>query len=248
VSVNNWVHSDLNRHVRQALQEDAVGEVQSVELRTGRPDCALGSAGWLPRWRTDLTHAGGGIILDHGWHQLYLLLGWMRAPLECVRAVTRTVDTRHLPVEDEALIDLYFPDALGRIELAWTARDRTNAGMIRGSRGTIGIFDDRVVLDNEAGMLQTPFNSRLTESSYHPDWFEVMFERNVLNSDRTEADRNFAEAGVLVSAIRAAYCSARESGAPRRPTFPTGEAVSEALTGRVDARDGDSSSGGHPPE
>lgn len=238
VSVNNWMHSDLNRHISGALQQGAIGTVERVELRTGRPDCALGSAGWMPRWRTDLAHAGGGIILDHGWHQIYLLLGWIRAPLERVSALTRTVDRRHHPVEDEALIDLYFPRSEGRIELSWTANGRSNEGVIRGSCGNIMIHDDRVVLDNDSGVYETPFDGKLTESSYHPDWFETMFRRNVIDDGCEEAERNFAQAGVLVSVISAAYRSAQERGTPCRPTFPTRDAVSAALAERAEMTNG----------
>jgi predicted dehydrogenase len=173
----------------------------------------------MPRWRTDRAYAGGGIILDHGWHQLYLLMGWMQEPLESISARTRTVDSRHYPVEDEAMIDMVFLSGRGRIELSWAALGRTNAGVIRGEEGTISVHGDRVVVENDSGRKELPFSDCLTESSYHPGWFEAVFRDNVLNENRVEADRNFAEAGVLVSAIRAAYRSAEDSGAPCRPIF-----------------------------
>ena len=245
VSVNNWLHSDLNRLVSSAIERGAVGAVRWAELHTGRPDCALGDVGWMPRWRTDPAFAGGGIILDHGWHQLYLLLGWIRAPIESVSAITRTVDERHRPVEDEAQIDMLFPAAQARIELSWTSNDRTNGGLIRGSDGSITIYDDRVVVENRAGLHDLPFCGKLTQSSYHPDWFEKVFRYNVLDICRDEAERNFAEAGVIVSAIRAAYCSARESGAPCRPLFPTEHAASVALTETVEASSERGVSGGN---
>jgi predicted dehydrogenase len=220
ISINNWVHSDLNRHVSDLLIQGAVGAVESIELRTGRPDCALGHGGWMPRWRTNRQYSGGGIILDHGWHQLYLLMGWMQEPLESISARMRTVDSRHYPVEDEALIDMAFLSGRGRIELSWTAPGRTNAGVIQGQRGTISVLDDRIVVEGSKGRKELPFRDRLTESSYHPGWFEAVFRDNVLNESRVEADRNFAEAGTLVGAIQAAYRSAKDSGAPCRPTFP----------------------------
>lgn len=243
VSVNNWAHSDLNRSVVSALQENAIGQVCSVDLRIGRPDCALGNAGWMPRWRTDLTYAGGGIILDHGWHQFYLLLGWTRAPLEAVSAVTRTVDSRHFPVEDEALIDMHFPSCHGRIELSWAAEGRTNEGTIRGTGGTIRTQDDRIVIENGRGEREVAFSSRTSQSSYHPEWFEAVFRYNVLNHCRSEADRNFAEAGVLVSAIQAAYRSAHERGTPCRPTFATQDMVGMALVGGAQGTHGGGSGG-----
>jgi predicted dehydrogenase len=225
VSVNNWVHSDLNTLVLSALKEGAIGEVRKVELRTGRPDSALGDEGWLPRWRTDAAHSGGGVILDHGWHQLYLILGWVGQPLERVRAAMRTVDERHLPVEDEAEIDLEFSDVQARIELAWTATNRTNGGLITGSDGVVEIHDDRIVIRNKSGGQERVFCGKLTESSYHPDWFRAIFERNIVGVNKDEADRNFGETGVLVSAIRAVYDSAAKDGLSIRPTFPTSDSI-----------------------
>jgi predicted dehydrogenase len=219
ISINNWIHSDLNRNVSALLMQGAVGAVQRVELRTGRPDCALGNGDWMPRWRTDRAVSGGGIILDHGWHQLYLMMNWMQQPLESVSARTRTVDSRHYPVEDEALIDMLFLSGCGRIELSWTAPGRMNAGMIRGEGGVINVLDDRVIVESGRGRKELPFRDRLTESSYRPGWFEAVFRDNVMHESRAEADRNFAEAGALVSVIRAAYRSAKESGVPCRPTL-----------------------------
>jgi predicted dehydrogenase len=217
VSVNNWMHSDLNRHVTAVLEADTIGSILSIELQTGRPAAALGNGAWMPRWRTDLAHSGGGIILDHGWHQFYLLLGWMREPIQTVSATARTVDPRHAPVEDEAEVEMQFASGTGRVELSWTSKERTNRGFIQGSDGSIAIHDDRIEVQSGVKTRELPFAGRLTQSSYHPDWFQAMFRRNLLDEDRTEADRNFAEAGALVSAIQAAYDSANAGGTPRTP-------------------------------
>jgi UDP-N-acetylglucosamine 3-dehydrogenase len=214
VSVNNWMHSDLNRHVSAVLNAETIGSVHSIELRTGRPAAALGNEGWMPRWRTDLTHSGGGIILDHGWHQFYLLLGWMREPIQSVSATARTVNPRHAPVEDEATVEVQFATGTGHVELSWASKARTNDGFIQGSDGTIAIHDDRIEVKSGAGTRELRFAGRLTQSSYHPDWFQAMYHCNLLDADRTEADRNFAEAGVLVSTIQAAYDSAKAGGTP----------------------------------
>ncbi|GAC1325147.1 MAG: Gfo/Idh/MocA family oxidoreductase [Chloroflexota bacterium] len=217
VSVNNWVHSDLNRHVLATLRAGTIGAVQSVDLHIGRPDCALGSAGWNPRWRTDVAHSGGGIIQDHGWHQFYLLMGWVGSPVEGITATTRTVNPEHYPVEDEAAIGLYFTGATGSIRLSWTANGRTNYGTIRGERGTIQTYDDRVVIQNGGPPRELLFTGAVSRSSYHPEWFSAVFEHNVLNENRHQADRNFQEAGTLVSVIQAAYRSAHRGGERCRP-------------------------------
>lgn len=218
ISVNNWMHSDLNEHVLRVIRGGEIGQIRSVLLRTGRPNAARGNDSWLPSWRTDMSHAGGGILLDHGWHQLYLLLGWMAEPVQSVSARARTTNPLHLPVEDEVEVDLQFPAGTGRIELSWTANERMNAGLIEGDAGTIEVADDRIVVRNRAGEHVYPFHDRLTQSSYHPEWFERMLRYNIFTNDRTEADRNFVEAGVLVDLITAAYRSARAGGEAYHPT------------------------------
>jgi predicted dehydrogenase len=202
------------------LSAGAIGAVREVTLRVGRPDIALGNEGWNPRWRTDIRHAGGGIILDHGWHQLYLLLGWVGEPVQSVSATTRTVDSRHHPVEDEAIIDMRFPAARGHMELSWTAGGRENDGLIRGTRGAIKTFDDRVEIEGEWGRKGIPFGDPVSRSSYHPEWFAAVFRNSVLVKSRSEADRNFAEAGAVIGTIRAAYRSASTDGVPFPPVFP----------------------------
>lgn len=216
-SVNNWLYSDLNQTVKSILAAGEIGEVRNVQLKTGRLEAARGNGGWLPDWRTDLEHSGGGILLDHGWHQLYLLLGWMGQPIERVSAVSRTVNPRHEPVEDEATIQLQFPHGQGQIELSWAAPERINEGQIKGNEGCIDIHDDHVVICTPQNRREIQLAQRLTQSSYHPDWFVSTFRYNVLAADGEEAERNFAEAGLLVSAIGAAYESARHGGAPRVP-------------------------------
>lgn len=229
-AINNWMHSDLFRHVREVLDSGVIGEVRSIELRTARPDAAKGHAGWLPQWRIDPAHAGGGIILDHGWHQIYLVLGWMGEPVRSVEARTATLNPCHAPVEDEATVDLLFARARARIILSWTASGRENAGCIEGTRGVIAVHDDRIEVQAPGFERVMPFAGRLTQSSYHPDWFEKTFYYNVVHSDRTEADRNFAEAGAIVGIVCAAYRSAHLRSKPRRPS--SGAGVIPAQAGR----------------
>jgi predicted dehydrogenase len=212
VSVNNWMHSHLHRRVSEVIKAGWIGQIRRVELRTGRPDAAKGNAGWQPLWRTNLEHSGGGVILDHGWHQLYLLMAWMHAWPESVSCVARTVDPGHGDAEDEATLDLFFPDGTGRIELSWTSNTRSNGGLIEGTLGEVEIHDDRVVVSTTEGVRELPFDDRLTQSSYHPEWFHSMLKGSIIAPDSAEADRNFAEAGVLVSTIRAAYRSAGLGG------------------------------------
>lgn len=226
VTVNTWIHSDLHALVHETITSGVIGAVKSVTLRTLRPDCALGTESWRPRWRTEKHSAGGGIILDHGWHQLYLMLSWLGTDVQAVSAQTRTTNPIHLPVEDEAEIDVVFPTSRGRIELSWAADERGNDGLIEGTTGRILIQDNGILIEQEAGPVERVYNSRLSASTYHPDWFETMFREVVLAPDRTGADRNFVEAGLLTGTLAAAYRSAENAGLPVRVVAPVRRASS----------------------
>ncbi len=213
-TINTWVQSDLHRLVTAAVAEGAIGEVRHVRLRTLRPDCALGVSSWQPRWRTDPLYAGGGIVLDHGWHQLYLMARWIGAAPIGVQARLRTVHALHAPVEDEADIDLEFPNATGRIELSWASSHRVNDGEIIGTLGRIKIEDDRLAIQSGDVTRILPYGERLSDSSYHPEWFQALFTRVRADDQRQEGLRNLREAEMLIGTLFAAY---GQTGQPRRP-------------------------------
>lgn len=235
VSVDNWRSSDLNRLVMEVLNEGSLGDVREVRLVTTRVDAARGNAGWLPAWRVDARHSGGGIVLDHGWHQFYLVFGWMRRPLVAVEARVHTLDPGHSLVEDNASIELFFDEERrARIDLSWTGTERRNEGTIICERGEIEVHDDRIVVRDPSGVRVLEFSDRLTLSSYHPDWFHSYFQSTILDEDGRESDRNFAEAGLLVRTVEAVYRSGR-SGGVRVPLAFHGRDRTEARV-RVRAR------------
>lgn len=215
-TINSWLQSDLHRLVSNILADGAIGRVRSVTLRTLRPDCALGVPSWQPRWRTNPDYAGGGIVLDHGWHQLYLMARWIGAEPIAVTASLQTLDPRHAPVEDYAVLDLAFPQARGRIELSWAASSRDNDGEIVGTTGRIEIRDAGLTLRTAAGTTHHPYGERLSDSSYHPEWFQALFTGILADRRRAEGQRNMREAHMLVTTLFDAYATAR-AGSPFLP-------------------------------
>jgi predicted dehydrogenase len=204
-TINSWLQSDLHHLVQGVLSEGLIGQVTHVGLRTLRPDCALGAPGWQPRWRTDPKYAGGGIVLDHGWHQLYLMANWIGASPNGVTATMETVVPAHAPVEDQATIDLDFPAATGRIELSWAAPTRTNDGEIIGTQGRIMIEDDRLVIHTAAGHQIRPYHERLSDSSYHPEWFTALFSQVLRDDGNVTGRDNLKEAKMLLTTLCGAY-------------------------------------------
>ena len=215
-TINSWLQSDLHRLVTHELAAGTIGAIRSVTLRTLRPDCALGVPSWRPRWRTDPRMAGGGIVLDHGWHQLYLMAHWIGEDPTGVAATMRTEQPRHAPVEDSAVLEIAFPDARGRIELSWAALTRTNDGEIVGSGGRITIHDDRLTVHSARGIVAYPYGERLSDSSYHPEWFRALFAQILGDTSRTLGRQHMHEAGMLTRTLFDAYAAAHTSPALAR--------------------------------
>lgn len=222
-TINSWLQSDLHRLVSGVLQAGTIGEVRSVTLRTLRPDCALGVSCWQPRWRTDPSYAGGGIVLDHGWHQLYLMARWIGDAPVGVASTLHTVHTHHAPVEDHATLDLEFPRARGHIELSWAAPHRTNDGAIVGTRGTIRIGDEGLEIRSVDGLRYHAYGERLSDSSYHPEWFQALFASTIADARQVQSRQNMREAHMLVTTLFKAYHRAMP-----RPVESTVAEASEA--------------------
>ena len=208
-TINSWLQSDLHRLVMKELAVGSIGPIRSVTLRTLRPDCALGVPCWQPRWRTDPQIAGGGIVLDHGWHQLYLMAHWIGEDPAGVAATMRTEQPRHAPVEDSAVLEIAFPRVRGTIELSWAAPTRTNDGEIIGTNGRIAIGDDRLTVYSADGTVAYPYGERLSDSSYHPEWFRALFAQILGDTSRALGRQHMHEAGMLTRILFGAYAGVR---------------------------------------
>jgi hypothetical protein len=69
------------------------------------------------------------------------------------------------------------------------------------------------------------YGERLSDSSYHPEWFQALFAKVRADVHRHEGVRNLREAEMLVSTLFAAYQPARMSAkavpAPAHETAAT---------------------------
>lgn len=104
------------RHLRGEIDKGTIGEVQQVVsadcFRTQRTREEWG-------WRADLETAGGGVLIDTGYHPTYRLLHM--AGSEPV-AVTAMMQNFHAPIEGEDTAHVlvrFASDTLGEIHTSW---------------------------------------------------------------------------------------------------------------------------------
>jgi Oxidoreductase family, NAD-binding Rossmann fold len=70
VPVHNWKYAPIIRKATELLRQDAIGKLRNLEIETLRVnDCAVADPD-RPGWRRDPAVAGGGVLMDHGWHAI----------------------------------------------------------------------------------------------------------------------------------------------------------------------------------
>ncbi|HEY2800383.1 MAG TPA: Gfo/Idh/MocA family oxidoreductase [Chthoniobacterales bacterium] len=200
VPVHNWKYAPIVRRATALLRSGAIGRLRTVEFETLRiQDCAVADPAH-PNWRRNPAIAGGGILMDHGWHAIYLAQHWFGEAPADVRAVL----DRSAPdeVENEARLTLLFPSGEAKIFLTWKASRRRSAMRLIGERGEIAIDDDRLQIGSES----IQFAAALSSGSHHGEWFAAMLP-DILATFRQPArwPKTLAEAALCLSVIQRAY-------------------------------------------
>jgi predicted dehydrogenase len=199
VPVHNWKYAPIVRRATEMLRSGTIGQLRGVEIETLRiQDCAVADPNH-PNWRRDPAIAGGGVLMDHGWHAIYLARHWFGEEPTEVRASLHRPTAK---VEDEATLTLVFPSGSARIFLTWRAEMRRNTMRLIGEHGVIAIDDDML----SAGSESIRFESGLSAGSHHADWFAAMLPDVMARFRRPEtASESFDEAALCLSVIRRAY-------------------------------------------
>jgi predicted dehydrogenase len=201
--VHNWKYAPIIRAAATRLCEGAIGELREMEIATMRMRDAAVADPARPSWRRDPRMAGGGILMDHGWHAIYLALDFFREkPVEMNAKLHRPNESA---VEDEAMVELHFPSGPARIELSWNAPLRTSRLRLAGTQGEIAINDDTLEINGSA----THFAPGLSAGSHHPDWFAAMLPDVLAALDRPERSHVlFEEAALCLTTVQRCYAHA----------------------------------------
>ncbi len=231
-TVHNWRHAPILASAARLAREGALGEVRFCRWETLRekPAATAGDTA-ATNWRVDPAVSGGGVLVDHGWHALYVVCGWMPRAPERARGRLWTRRHREWPIEDTAEVFLECAGgARAEIFLTWAADERRNNVVIEGSLGTIRLDGSLLELTTigSAEPIVTEFSGSLAEGSHHPDWFAgVAAEFLSEIGGSAQRGRSLEEAANCVELISLARESSRRGG----------EALSVARATADDARE-----------
>jgi predicted dehydrogenase len=215
-TVHNWACAPIWAKAAQLAASGELGAVRHAELHVVRVKPA--SAAGPGDWRTDAQLAGGGILVDHGWHNLYLLKR-MLFPYAGAPGFVETAAFFHRPApalaETEATVFYRFPAATALLHLTWRGASRSNWAVFHGSRGSLELRDDHLLLRPGTGTEQRfDFPEKLSAGSAHPEWFSALLPEFCAEvKDPGRRGRNLAEAGFVLDLIRRAYDGGRETRA-----------------------------------
>jgi predicted dehydrogenase len=199
-TVHNWRHAPALRRVTERVGAAVLGSIFRCRWETlrDRPAAASGTPA-NGNWRVDPAIAGGGILIDHGWHALYAIQSWISGEPDRISATLETRRHREWAIEDTAKVRLDFPEATAEIFLTWTADERANRLWLEGSAATLVLDGARLEVRLPDGAVRSSETAggALSEGSHHPDWFG-------------------ATAAEFLSEIRDPSCRGRSLGEARR--------------------------------
>lgn len=212
-TAHNWKYAPIFRTAKRTLRRGDIGRVTGLRLETIRttPPSDAGDTG---AWRLDPALAGGGILVDHGWHAFYLACHLADAEPVAITVETSQQKFVTAGVEDTVRCTIDFPAASADIFLTWAGDARRNTGQVTGDNGTLTIADRTLVTTiGDHAPVETHFAQPLSGGSYHPDWFATMledFRQEVL--DPKARGSNFREAETCVRLLETGYRSSAAGG------------------------------------
>lgn len=206
VPVHNWKYAPILRRATELLRAGAIGTLRRVEIVTSRTQAAATAGGGEYNWRQDPAMAGGGILMDHGWHAIYLALHWFgEAPMGVVADLRRSAGS---DVETDVDLGIQFPSGEARIALTWNGTSRRNVVAFIGDAGEILADDDTLYVRGRENRTE-PMTAALSAGSAHADWFAAMMP-DVLAcfAEPVRSRALLLEAATCIDIIERAYASA----------------------------------------
>ena len=218
-TVHNWAYAPQWLKAFEIVGSGALGEVRHAELHALRTQPAVSA---VPGdWRREAAQAGGGILIDHGWHNLYLLHRLIRAK---PTRVTARLQPAAGAVEEEATLTAEFPHATALVYLSWQAGIRRNTALVVGTKGVLELLDDEIVVRTSAGVERFSFDAPLSGGSAHPTWFSAMLPDFIAEAmDPALRGRNLEDAAFALGVINRAYQAVRHGRNPLRAALTSSE-------------------------
>lgn len=200
-SINNWAYSPQWARLLEVVASGRLGPIRHADIRVLRTRPSISAS---PNdWRKDPAISGGGIFVDHGWHNLYLMRRLLGAEASIVDVVLQPKGS----VDDVATALFAAPAASGTMHLSWRAGERSNSAFVTGEKGSAELRDDSLTVKANGLEETTRFPEKLSGGSAHPEWLAEMWPAFEAECAGVGRGSNLDEAAFCLSSIRAAYAT-----------------------------------------
>lgn len=198
-SVNNWAYAPALARLLETASSGRLGAVRHAEIRVLRTKPSVSA---LPGdWRKDPAVSGGGILVDHGWHNLYLMRRLLGPEMRLLSAALMPAGA----VDEVATLLLAAPAATGTVHMSWKAAERSNSAFVAGEKGSAELRDDVLTILAEGAEETVRFPEKLSAGSAHPEWLAAMWPAFEAECAGRGRGASLAEARFCAETIRAAY-------------------------------------------
>ena len=205
--IHNYWYNPATAAAMQLIREGAIGVPFAVRSEGMGGGHYPGTAGYDPDWRTKSSLAGGGCLIDNGYHNTYLARHMMTSPVKRVMASIGT-HLHPIDVDDTAFVLLEHENGgTSSIQVAWSVRaGGQGVSEVHGTEGSIdfhreghpfGLFRDGEWRFPDCQLERTGF-----EGVFHD------FARAL--QGKAEVPTTGEEARESLRVVLAAYRSARE--------------------------------------
>ena len=212
---HNYKFSPILRKIITRVRYEKFGQIVSGHFRTLRHGHAVGKSEWRPNWRRDSSISGGGILLDHGYHSIYIACGVCEGPPIAVSCIKGNLSKdEYENSEDSAIITVYFENNIQfTITLSWAANIRNTYYAFIGSVENIIVENDELLHTKRDGEIDRESIPAEFDDPLHKTWFKEMYSDfiNVISAPDRQEDL-FKEALTTSLIIEAAYLSASKGG------------------------------------
>jgi predicted dehydrogenase len=159
--------------MRARLDEGAIGRWHLAEFQVWRLQADRGAAaGTTAPWRAR-RDGGGGVLVDHGTHLLYLVLD-VAGPPVAVHSWMGRLRHHDYDVEDTAHVLLEYPSRAVTLFLTWAGQHRENRIRFVGEQGLLEWNGGWVTLEAPGRSERVDFSAQLDKAAY-ADWFGRVF-------------------------------------------------------------------------
>ncbi len=213
--LHNYKFAPAVKWMKEHVVSNEFGDFKYGHFRTIRGTHAKGASHWKRDWRRIPEISGGGILFDHGPHNIYLscfLLQSFPIAVSCITGIFRN-DNNYSDTEDTALITLYFQNEVKIfIELSWAGSFRDTHFSLIGSKRILFVENSKLHISKN-GVFETISIDSEFDDPLHKNWFREMFN-DFLNLIENPIRQNLLlqEALYTTMIIQKAYESASKNG------------------------------------